>query len=90
MIGQGGIGFKLKEGRFRVDVRKEFPTVWVWRHYNRLPMEAVDPIPGSAEDQIRWASEQPGLMECVPAHSRGVRTIRALKFLPTQTILVFS
>jgi len=62
-----GHGFKLKEGRFR------FFTMRVVKHWNRLP-RAGCPLPGSVQDQFGWSSDQPGLVEGVPAHGRGVGT----------------
>ena len=37
-----GNGFRLKEGRFRLDLRNKFFTVSVVKDWNRLPKEAVD------------------------------------------------
>lgn len=50
-----GKGFKLKEGRFKSDIRKTFFTMRVMRHGNRLW------IPGSVEGQAGKDLEQPGL-----------------------------
>jgi len=47
-----GESFKLKGGRFRLDTRKKFFTVWMIKHWNRLPREAANAPP--------WKCSRPG------------------------------
>jgi len=68
--GRRGNGFKLKEGRFR--------EVLCYEHGEALERVAQRscgcPLRGSVQGQVGRGFKQPGLVEDVPAHGRGVGT----------------
>ena len=51
-------GFKLREGRFGLDIRTKFFTIRLMKHWNRLPRETVeDPSPETYKVRLDKGSE---------------------------------
>lgn len=63
-------GFRLEEGKFRLDAGKKFYTVKVLRH--RLLSSCRCLILGAAQGHAGWGTGQPGLLGGVPAQGRGL------------------
>jgi len=67
-------GFKLKEGRFRLDISKIFFYSEGGEALQQVAWGGSRcPMPGKIQGQVGQDSEQPDLAEDVPAHYRGVR-----------------
>jgi len=80
--GTNGNGFKLKKGRFRLDIRKKSFTLRMVRHWNRLPRDVVD-APSPETFKARLDQALGNLMELwCPCALQGSWT-RLQKSLPT-------
>ena len=81
-----GNGFRLKEGKFRLDVRKKIFTQRMVRRWHSCPDKMWCPIPGGVQGQVGWG---PGQLSCWGAALLMARGGAgwAVRSLPIQNIL---
>ena len=65
-------GFKIKERKFRSDIRKKFYNKNVEALEQITQRGGRSPVPGDIQNQAGWDSEQPDLSIDVPVHCREV------------------